>query len=60
VEAQNASGHEYGKEQLLEMVSANCSSAPEKLVSACIESLKTFQSGAPMTDDLTLMAIRRL
>ena len=60
VEAQNASGHEYGKEQLLMIVSANCSSPPEKLVSACIESLTTFQSGASITDDLTIMAIRKL
>jgi len=60
VEAQNVSGHEYGKEQLFEIVSANCSSPPEKLVSACIESLKIFRSGAPRTDDLTIMAIRKL
>ncbi|UCF04127.1 MAG: SpoIIE family protein phosphatase [bacterium] len=60
VEAQNTSGHEYGKEQLLEIVSENCSLPPEKLVSACIESLNTFLAGAPRTDDLTIMAIRKL
>jgi sigma-B regulation protein RsbU (phosphoserine phosphatase) len=60
VEARNVSGQEYGKEQLLDIVGANNASPPEKLVSACIESLSTFRSGAPRTDDLTIMAIRKL
>ena len=60
VEAQNGSGQEYGNDRLLEIVSENCSLPPEKLVSHCIESLSTFQSGAPTTDDLTIMAIRKL
>lgn len=60
VEAQNVSGNEYGKEQLLKILSENCSSPPEKLVSACIENLRTFQFDAPRTDDVTIMAIRRL
>ena len=60
VEAQNESGNEYGNERMLKIVSANCSSPPEILVSACVENLSTFRSGAPMADDLTIMAIRKL
>jgi sigma-B regulation protein RsbU (phosphoserine phosphatase) len=60
VEAQDEAGNEYGKDRLLEIVSMNCSLSPQELVSACIENLGAFQSGAPVADDLTIMAIRKL
>jgi len=60
VEAQNEAGNEYGKDRLLEILSKKSSTSPQKLISACIESLSAFQSGAPVADDLTIMVIRKL
>ncbi len=59
-EAVNTSGVEYGTERLIKIISENRSLPPEKLISACLKDLKTFQSGVPRTDDLTIMVIRRL
>jgi sigma-B regulation protein RsbU (phosphoserine phosphatase) len=59
-EAQDMSGMEYGTERLFECIKTHCSLAPEKLISICVEDLETFRSGSPKTDDLTIMAIRRL
>jgi serine phosphatase RsbU (regulator of sigma subunit) len=33
--------------------------APEALVAACLEELRNFSSGAPKTDDVSLLALRR-
>jgi serine phosphatase RsbU (regulator of sigma subunit) len=32
----------------------------QALKSACLEDLKIFRSGAPKTDDLTIMVMRRV
>jgi len=59
-EAVNKSDLEYGAERLCEIVKEHHLLPPEELISACLEDLRAFRSGTAKTDDLTIMAIRRL
>lgn len=59
-EAEDESGTQYGTDRLSKFVNEHYSLPPEELVSACLKDLKGFRAGAPKTDDLTIMAIRRL
>jgi sigma-B regulation protein RsbU (phosphoserine phosphatase) len=59
-EARDRSHNEYGAERLARLMKDRYALAPQALVSTCLEDLKTFQSGTPRTDDLTLMAVRRV
>jgi sigma-B regulation protein RsbU (phosphoserine phosphatase) len=58
-EARDPLDGEYGSERLLRLAGAYRSLAPQQLVEACLEDVRSFRSGAPRTDDLTVMAIRR-
>lgn len=58
-EARNQADVEYGVERLSSLLRDCDSFSPQGLISACLEDLTAFRSGAPKTDDLTLMAIRR-
>jgi sigma-B regulation protein RsbU (phosphoserine phosphatase) len=58
-EARDASGGEYGVDRLANLVSCRHSLAPEALAAACLKELSNFSSGAPKTDDLTLLVLRR-
>jgi sigma-B regulation protein RsbU (phosphoserine phosphatase) len=60
VEARDAAGAEYSEERLRRFLASNHTLPPEALVTACREDLKSFLSGTTKTDDLTLMAIRRV
>ena len=57
-EAQNQSNTEYGLARLTNVVATSPRSA-RALVAACLQDLKSFQSGKERTDDLSLMVIRR-
>lgn len=59
-EAVNKSDVEYGTERLCKIVRDCHSLPPEELISACLEDLNAFRFDIPNTDDLTIMAIRRL
>lgn len=59
-EAFNASGEEYGADRVKKFVGENHGLPPGELISACVSDLTAFLSGAPRTDDLTIMALRRL
>lgn len=58
-EARSHSEEEYGESRLGEMVSRSHGLAPQALVGACLDDLDGFLAGAPLADDLTVMAIRR-
>lgn len=58
-EARDPLNAEYGSERLSRLAAQYQSLAPEKLVEACLEDVRSFRSGAPRSDDLTVMAIRR-
>lgn len=61
-EARNASGAEYGSARLAGLAAEHASgeAGPPALVSACLEDLAAFRSGARRHDDLTLMVIQRV
>jgi sigma-B regulation protein RsbU (phosphoserine phosphatase) len=59
-EARSANEEEYGAERLKELAASSGALSAQALVAACIEDLDVFRSGAPLLDDLTVMAIRRV
>ncbi len=59
-EARSASGAEYGEGRLAQVVASRHTLPPPALISACLEDLRAFRSGAPLLDDLTVMALRRV
>jgi sigma-B regulation protein RsbU (phosphoserine phosphatase) len=60
VEAQDASGAEYGTDRLSVTANASRSAAVQSLVTACVQDLGAFRSHASPSDDLTVMALRRV
>ncbi|MDE3180594.1 MAG: SpoIIE family protein phosphatase [Acidobacteriota bacterium] len=58
-EARDRSDVEYGESRLIEFARGHHALAPGTLVSECLKDLSSFLSETPLTDDLTLMAIRR-
>jgi len=59
-EAQNADGDEYGMERLTGTLALNRHLGPAKLSQAVLDGVSAFRAGAPPSDDLTLLAIRRV
>ncbi len=57
-EARDASGSEYGVDRLAKLVGRQRTLAPEALSAACLKELRDFSSGAPKTDDLSLLVLR--
>ena len=58
-EAQNPVAGEYGLERLAALATFHRLDAPNALVGACLDDLAQFLGGAPRTDDLAILAIRR-
>ncbi len=58
-ETRDRSGTEYGLSRLARFVGERHALSPEALTTACLKDLKTFSSGVPKTDDLTIMVIQR-
>jgi sigma-B regulation protein RsbU (phosphoserine phosphatase) len=59
-EARSASEVEYGAERLKELVASSPGLSAQALIAGCIDDLDEFRAGAPLLDDLTIMAIRRV
>jgi sigma-B regulation protein RsbU (phosphoserine phosphatase) len=59
-EARSANEVEYGVERLKELVASSPAPTAQALVAACLDDLEKFQAGAPLLDDVTVMAIRRV
>jgi len=59
-EARNAADVEYGAGRLVEWLERDQSLSPSELANACLDDLDNFLSGLPKTDDVTIVAIRRL
>jgi sigma-B regulation protein RsbU (phosphoserine phosphatase) len=59
IEGRNSSDVEYGMERLTGLVKSHHGLRPQKLTEVCLNDLTAFMSGAPKTDDLTIMAIQR-
>ncbi len=58
-EARNTRDTEYGIGRLTNLVGQQHGLLPEALVRACLDDVKMFSGGAPRTDDLTMMVLRR-
>ncbi len=59
-EAENKSAAQYGVDRLSALVGGRSALSPQELISACLGDLTNFLSGAPRTDDLTMMVVRRV
>lgn len=58
-EARSVSDEEYGEARLLRLIGGHHAFGPRDLVHTCLNDLARFLSGAPLKDDLTVMAIHR-
>jgi sigma-B regulation protein RsbU (phosphoserine phosphatase) len=58
-EARDRSDREYGAERLTAVLRGCYGLPPQAVVDRCVADLRAFLRGAPKSDDLTLMAIRR-
>jgi sigma-B regulation protein RsbU (phosphoserine phosphatase) len=59
VEAQDASGAEYGGDRLSAIASKARGSGLHRMVDTCVKDLAAFRAAAKSNDDVTLMAVRR-
>ena len=59
-EAQDKVNAEYGSERLAGLVKGRGDLTPQALTELCLEDLRSFMSGTPKTDDLSIMVIRRV
>lgn len=58
-EARNAEDEEYSEAQLSALVTRESYRTPRALIQACIDDVVRFRAGAPRTDDLTIMVLRK-
>jgi phosphoserine phosphatase RsbU/P len=58
-EAANTAEEEYGEQRLIEVLNSRRADWPDAIVSAVMESLNRFTSGAPQADDITLVVAKR-
>lgn len=59
IEAQGTTGVEYGIDRLSALASSAARGLPAVVIDACVQDVARFRGTRPVTDDLTLMAIRR-
>jgi len=57
-EACNPQGETFGKEPIYDIIRNNSSLSANEIINAMIESLKSFQKGAKIEDDITLVVIK--
>jgi sigma-B regulation protein RsbU (phosphoserine phosphatase) len=58
-EAFNPDHEQYGTRRLARLLEDRGRLSPQELLAASLEDQKSFRAGAPATDDLTLMVLRR-
>lgn len=59
-EARNSEGEEFGRDRLGAILARHSGEEPRDLLATLMGELGNYRGGAPMTDDLSLMALRRL
>lgn len=59
-EAENSFGDEYGKDRLGELLSKYSLEPLDRLMNFIVDDLNGFRAGKHLSDDLTIMAIRKL
>lgn len=58
-EAANPAFDEFGEDRLQQVLRSGRNSNPQDIVTSVVEAVEVFASGAPMADDLTLVAVKR-
>jgi sigma-B regulation protein RsbU (phosphoserine phosphatase) len=58
-EAPNGDGEQLGADRIARALLAHAGADLDTLLDSCVEAATSFGAGAPRTDDLTLIAIRR-
>jgi sigma-B regulation protein RsbU (phosphoserine phosphatase) len=58
-EARNGSGEFYGDHRLTSLLKSNATRASDELLKLSVNDVKTFRSGQPKSDDVTMMVVRR-
>ncbi len=58
-EARDPRGEMYGSDRIKQFALGQRGRGPGDLISGCLNDLSAFRTGAPVGDDLTLLAIRR-
>ena len=56
----NEAGDEYGMRRVKSLASRHAGVLPDQMLSACLDEIRSFSSGAKRTDDLTLLVLRRI
>jgi len=51
---------EYGVDRVMKLVGQQAAGRPAEIITACLDDLRTFADAGPASDDLTLLAIRRM
>ena len=59
-EAMNKKREEFGPDRLMETIKKYGKYDAEYLVDKTVKAMETFRAGHPQTDDVTLIAIRRM
>ena len=57
-EARNLQGQMFGKEPIYDIIRNNSSLSANEILNAMKESLKSFQKGAKIEDDITMVVIK--
>jgi sigma-B regulation protein RsbU (phosphoserine phosphatase) len=57
-EAFNPQGEMFGKDRICDIIRKNSSSSADEMINMMLASLKKFQQGAPIEDDITLVVIK--
>jgi sigma-B regulation protein RsbU (phosphoserine phosphatase) len=57
-EAFNQKGDMFGKERIYDIIRKNSSLSANEIINIILESLKRFQQGAQIEDDITLVVIK--
>ena len=57
-EATDTSGQMYGKQRLIDLIGLHKDESAQQIASSVVESVLDFYSGAPQTDDITLLVIK--
>jgi sigma-B regulation protein RsbU (phosphoserine phosphatase) len=48
----------FGKERIYDIIRKNSSASADEMINIMLASLKNFQEGAPIEDDITLVVIK--
>ena len=57
-EAFNQKGEMFGKERIYDIIRQNSSSSADEIINIMIDSLKNFQQGAQIEDDITMVVVK--